>query len=186
MAASADYRACATRGNSGRRKRVIRLMQADQLQADRVAGFGARPRAIQQRSRRRTASPGNFAWAGRIVVWAGISRRCPPPRGTQMAVLLDLWSRRVGCGPCGHARDRAGDRRLASRRVGGGPPPRCISPDQRPIHQRAVYQRLLAQYGVRCSMSRPGNCWDNAVLESFFSHAESRTLASGPVADACR
>ena len=30
------------------------------------------------------------------------------------------------------------------------------------------YQALLAQHGIRCSMSRKGNCWDNAVMERFF------------------
>jgi transposase InsO family protein len=31
------------------------------------------------------------------------------------------------------------------------------------------YHDALAQYGFQCSMSRKGNCWDNAVSESFLS-----------------
>jgi putative transposase len=31
------------------------------------------------------------------------------------------------------------------------------------------FQRLLSEHGVTCSMSRSGNCWDNAAMESFFS-----------------
>lgn len=31
------------------------------------------------------------------------------------------------------------------------------------------YQRVLEQHGIVCSMSRRGNCWDNAVAESFFA-----------------
>jgi putative transposase len=31
----------------------------------------------------------------------------------------------------------------------------------------AAHQELLREYGMRCSMSRKANCWDNAVLESF-------------------
>jgi putative transposase len=31
------------------------------------------------------------------------------------------------------------------------------------------FQRLMAEHGVTCSMSRSGNCWDNAAMESFFS-----------------
>jgi transposase InsO family protein len=31
------------------------------------------------------------------------------------------------------------------------------------------YQQLLEARGIQCSMSRKGNCWDNAVAESFFS-----------------
>jgi transposase InsO family protein len=30
------------------------------------------------------------------------------------------------------------------------------------------YQKLLKFFGFICSMSRKGNCWDNAVAESFF------------------
>ncbi|WP_449124805.1 integrase core domain-containing protein, partial [Pseudomonas viridiflava] len=32
----------------------------------------------------------------------------------------------------------------------------------------AAYQALLARHDMRCSMSRKGNCWDNAVMERFF------------------
>ena len=31
------------------------------------------------------------------------------------------------------------------------------------------YQQLLAVHGIQSSMSRKGNCWDNAVAESFFA-----------------
>jgi putative transposase len=31
------------------------------------------------------------------------------------------------------------------------------------------YQRLLARHGIRCSMSRRADCWDNAPMESFFA-----------------
>ena len=31
------------------------------------------------------------------------------------------------------------------------------------------YQQLLAEHGIESSMSRRGNCWDNAVAESFFA-----------------
>jgi putative transposase len=31
------------------------------------------------------------------------------------------------------------------------------------------FQRVLAAHGIVCSMSRRGDCWDNAAMESFFS-----------------
>jgi putative transposase len=31
------------------------------------------------------------------------------------------------------------------------------------------FQDLLEEHGITCSMSRSGNCWDNAAIESFFS-----------------
>lgn len=41
--------------------------------------------------------------------------------------------------------------------------------DQGSQYTSEEFQRLLADHGVKCSMSRTGNCWDNAAMESFFS-----------------
>jgi putative transposase len=38
-------------------------------------------------------------------------------------------------------------------------------------------QRLMADHGVTCSMSRAGNCWDNAAMESFFSSLKTERTA---------
>lgn len=42
----------------------------------------------------------------------------------------------------------------------------------------APFQRLLAEHGVACSMSRSGNCWDNAAMESFFSSLKTERTAA--------
>jgi putative transposase len=39
------------------------------------------------------------------------------------------------------------------------------------------FQRLLAEHGVTCSMSRSGNVWDNAAMESFFSSLKTERTA---------
>lgn len=39
------------------------------------------------------------------------------------------------------------------------------------------FQRLLAEHGVVCSMSRAGNVWDNAAMESFFSLLKTERTA---------
>jgi len=39
------------------------------------------------------------------------------------------------------------------------------------------FQRLMADHGVTCSMSRSGNCWDNAAMESFFSTLKTERTA---------
>ena len=41
--------------------------------------------------------------------------------------------------------------------------------DQGCTYASEDYQRLLAARGIVCSMSRRGNCYDNAVVEAFFS-----------------
>jgi putative transposase len=38
------------------------------------------------------------------------------------------------------------------------------------------FQRLLSDHGITCSMSRPGNCWDNAAMESFFSSLKTERI----------
>ena len=39
------------------------------------------------------------------------------------------------------------------------------------------FQSLLAEHGVICSMSRSGNVWDNAAMESFFSSLKTERTA---------
>lgn len=39
------------------------------------------------------------------------------------------------------------------------------------------FQRLLGEMGVICSLSRQGNCWDNAAMESFFSSMKTERTA---------
>jgi putative transposase len=39
------------------------------------------------------------------------------------------------------------------------------------------FQRLMADHGVSCSMSRAGNVWDNAAMESFFSSMKTERVA---------
>jgi putative transposase len=38
------------------------------------------------------------------------------------------------------------------------------------------FQRLIADHGVDCSMSRSGNVWDNAAMESFFSSLKTERI----------
>ena len=38
------------------------------------------------------------------------------------------------------------------------------------------FQRLMADHGVACSMSRSGNVWDNAAMESFFSSLKTERI----------
>ena len=39
------------------------------------------------------------------------------------------------------------------------------------------FQRLMADHGITCSMSRSGNVWDNAAMESFFSSLKTERTA---------
>ena len=47
--------------------------------------------------------------------------------------------------------------------------------DQGCTYASEDYQRMLDAHGITCSMSRKGDCYDNAVMEAFFSSVKSET-----------
>ena len=47
---------------------------------------------------------------------------------------------------------------------------------QRMQYQHKQYQRMLRKNGIRQSMSRKGNCYDNSVIENFFGLLKSELL----------
>ena len=88
-----------------------------------------------------------------------------------LAVVIDLYSRRV----VGWSIDRRMKKALVIRALMMAvnlrkPPPGLIHHSDRGSQYASHdYQKLLRQYGLICSMSRKGNCWDNAPVERFFS-----------------
>jgi len=62
---------------------------------------------------------------------------------------------------------------LQTRRLEGG----LIAHSDRGVQYASnAYQALLRDHGIVCSMSRKGDCWDNAVVESFFSTLKSELV----------
>ncbi|MNN66095.1 Integrase core domain protein [compost metagenome] len=54
-----------------------------------------------------------------------------------------------------------------------------IHSDQGSHYTSPTYQKLLKQKGLGQSMSRRGNCWDNAPQESFFGHMKDHVDSRG-------
>ena len=52
--------------------------------------------------------------------------------------------------------------------------------DQGAQYTSSSYQQALSQAGMTYSMSRRGNCWDNAVAESFFSTLKTEWVYRTP------
>ena len=88
-----------------------------------------------------------------------------------LAVVIDLCGRRV----VGWAMDRRMKKALVIRALIMAislrqPPPGLIHhSDRGSQYASKEYQKLLTQHGMVASMSRRGNCWDNAPVERFFS-----------------
>ena len=105
-------------------------------------------------------------------VWAGDLTAVPTRAGwLYVAVLLDLYSRRVvgwamSAKPDQHIVARALTMALAHRQPARG---LLHHTDQGAPYASLSYRALLEAHGLIASMSRKGNCYDNAVVESFFS-----------------
>ena len=105
-------------------------------------------------------------------VWAGDITALSTAEGwLYLAVLLDLASRRVVGWAAQPTMDTALplaalQRALAWRRVRAG----LLHHSDRGVqYASARYRDQLRRHGIRVSMSRRANCWDNSVVESFFS-----------------
>ena len=87
-----------------------------------------------------------------------------------LAVVLDLCSRAVvGWAMANHMRTELVNQALAMAICQRQPAAGLIMHTDRGSQYGAdSYRQLLTQHGIEPSMSRKGNCWDNAVAESFF------------------
>lgn len=154
------------------RHRVRRLRRIHGIEARRMkrfraayAGRNSDPAAPNHLDRQFTVAVPNRIWAGDITFIA--TRR----GWLYLAVLLDLYSRRVigwamSERPDGQLVLDALDMAIANRH----PSPGLIHhTDQGMQYASRLYRNRLEDLGLRASMSRKGNCYDNAVVESFFS-----------------
>ncbi len=157
--------------------RVGRLMRAAGLNAKHRPAF----RVTTQSEHRHAPAPNvlnrQFAFgtnpqlAHRDQVWAADITYIPTRQGwLYLAVVLDLASRRV----VGWALRTRLDQELAlsalrmaltHRGARGG----VHHSDRGVQYASGAYRGLLQEAGFTASMSRIGNCWDNAVAESFFA-----------------
>ena len=159
------------------RKRLIRLMQEDGLEARARKRFKHttmsehdQPVAANLLARRFDAPQPNQRWVGDTTEFViGGSGKL------YLAAVLDLFSRFV----VGWAVSAVNDRHLAMRALAMALKRRCPDAgllhhsDQGSPYASEDYQTMLEARGITCSMSRRGNCYDNAVMESFFSTVKS-------------
>jgi transposase InsO family protein len=159
------------------RKRVVRLMQEEGLKA-RVRKRYKRttmsdhdqPIADNLLKQTFTAERPNQRWVGDTTEFViGTSSKL------YLAVILDLFSRFV----VGWAVSAVNDRHLTIKALEMALQRRCPAAgllhhsDQGCTYASEDYQDVLDANGIICSMSRRGNCYDNAVMESFFSTVKS-------------
>jgi putative transposase len=163
-------------GEQVSRKRVARLMVERDLRAR--SGRQRAPRTTDARHGLPVAEnllARRFATRAPNVAWVGDVTHLRTAQGWRyLAVLLDLFSRRV----VGYALSECNDTALALSALRQALVMRAPAPgmvhhtDRGSPYASAAYQAVLAEHGLVASMSRSGNCYDNAVAESFFSTLE--------------
>jgi putative transposase len=161
------------------RKRVARIMSQLGLEGRRKRPFRGTtdskhnlPVAENVLDRKFEVDSPDVAWVTDITyVWTAEG-------WLYLAAILDLFSRRV----VGLAMSERIDRELvleALRVAIGRRTPNLglvHHSDRGSQYASGDYQQALDQLGVVCSMSRKGNCWDNAVAESFFATLKTECI----------
>lgn len=152
--------------------RIARLKQANRLWTKRRRRFIFTSKADPSHARYPNILARQFAVPQPNLVWVGDVTSVWTFEGwLYLAVILDLYSRRViGWSMAAHCREdltlAALNMAIDARKPAAG----LLHHSDRGNHYTGSrYQSLLAQTGMRCSMSRIANCRDNAVAESFFS-----------------
>ncbi len=159
------------------RKRLIRLMQEDGLVARARKRYKLttmsdhdQPVAANLLDRQFAADAPNQRWVGDTTEFViGGSGKL------YLAAILDLFSRFI----VGWAVSAVNDRHLTLKALQMALKRRCPDggllhhSDQGSTYASEDYQDVLDTHGILCSMSRRGNCHDNAVAESFFSTVKS-------------
>jgi putative transposase len=152
--------------------RIAELMRAAQIRARSARKW----RATTQSAHRLPVAENTLARQFTVVqpnrVWAGDLTYVWTAQGwLYLAVVLDLYSRTVigwamSDRLCADLATQALTMALWRRKPRRGG---LLYHSDRGVQYAARdYQQLLAEHGIACSMSRKANCWDNAVVESFF------------------
>jgi putative transposase len=160
------------KGVNVNRKRVERLMREKGI----VALFPRKFRRTTDSEHRHAVAPNlleqKFHTAAKDQVWVGDITYIWTLEGwAYLAVLIDLFSRRV----VGWAMGKTLSRDLAIRALRMAirtrkPPPGLIHhTDRGSQYASGDYRKILRDHGLVASMSGKGNCYDNAVAESFFA-----------------
>ena len=173
------HRELKAHGHRVGKKRVERLMRQEGIQGRQKRRFRrttdsnhTQPVAANVLARNFHAAAPNTAWVTDVTyVWTGEG-------WLYLAALLDLFSRRVVGWAASETNDRALAlealrRALSARRPATG---LVHHSDRGSPYASDDYQTALSERGLVASMSRKGDCWDNAVAESFFATLRAELL----------
>ena len=167
------------RGFPASKGRVRRLMQAHGIRARHKRRYKATTNSKHKLPVAENLLAREFKTGSPDQVWTVDITYIPTGEGwLYLAVVMDLYSRMI----VGWAMDERMTRELAMdalrmAKFRRKPAPGLLHHSDRGSQYCSDdYQALLAEYGMRCSMSRKGNCWVNAPMESFFNSLKNERV----------
>ena len=173
------WRALRDRGVACGKHRVARLRRLAGIEARRMKRFRLAYQARQSAPPAPNLLKAPFGAARPDQVWvADITFIATRSGWLYLAVIVDLCSRVVA----GWSMKERPTQELVSEALMMATEQRRPSPglihhsDQGIQYSSGLYLRLLERHGVERSMSRKGNCYDNAVAESFFSSLKNELV----------
>lgn len=151
--------------------RVARLMRTSAIRAKTIKKWRATTDSAHAYPVVPNTLNRQFAVTAPTRVWAGDITYVWTAEGwLYLAVVLDLYSRRVIAWGMGSRLTQELATAALIMAVEHRQPVRGVvhHTDRGSQYAATRYREVLAAYGLTASMSRRGNCWDNAVVESFF------------------
>lgn len=150
---------------------VARLMRREHIQSKVHKRFVVTTASNHTRKPAANVLSGDFRAARANEKWVSDVTFIPTRKGwLYLAAIMDLYSRMIVGWSMGERNSTElieGALRMAAthrRDIKGV----LLHSDQSVQYASGAYQRVLNDLGILCSMSRKGNCWDNAPMESFF------------------
>ncbi len=126
-----------------------------------------------------------FAVAAPNRVWGSDITYLPTQEGwLYLAIVVDLFSRKVVGWAVAATMETALVETALEMAIGRRQPSPGLlhHSDRGSQYASQAYQTLLQRHQMRCSMSRTGNCWDNAVVERVFGSLKREGLPEQPAA----
>ncbi len=173
------HRELRAQGQRHGRKRIARLLRGEGLRAKRSRRYRVTTRSDATRPAAPNTLGRQFAVREVNRVWAGDVTACWTGEGwLYLAALLDLGSRRVvGWATSGTLDPTLTQRALRRALVQRQPAPGWLHHSDRGTHYTAEeYQAALSAAHLAVSLSRRGDCWDNAVMESCFATLQTELV----------
>ncbi len=162
------------------RHRVARLMRKHEIVAKMTIRFRRLTKAGRRKPTAENILNRQFAVSTPNRVWASDITYIKTAEGhLYLAVVLDLYSRQVvGWGMSSRLNPdlvvKALCQAVARRNLLSG---LLHHSDRDSLYSCDAYQWLLSENNMKCSMSRKGNCYDNACVESFFSSLKNEYVS---------